>query len=93
MRNPAENLADAIREQLGGFVPQDAGELDLFFENLPQVFSTLGQLAPHLADRDWISDTTAEQLHQLAGDCTASCQLAVAARESHATGPAAFWRR
>jgi hypothetical protein len=96
VRNPAEALADEIRAKLGGFTPEHIGELDLFFENLPQVFSALSlqmnRFASHAEEHGWISDVTAGQLREIAGSCIAASSIAEAAQESHAAGPAAFWR-
>jgi hypothetical protein len=97
VRRPAEVLADAVREQLGGFTPENVGELDVFFEDLRPVFSELSEkmdaLATNLEEHNWIGRDTADHLHRVANNCMAAAGDADSAQETYATGPVRFWRR
>jgi methyl-accepting chemotaxis protein len=95
MSSSLEQVTEAIRAGIGNFIPEDAGALDVFFEEFPSVFGELRQsldtFAETLEGRD-ISERVIDSLRQMGAD---SGQLEEAASETaqeYAT-VYAFWRQ
>lgn len=94
MSESAEGLSDAIWQAIGGFIPQDRGELDLFFEALPGMFTRLAgsleALGATLADRE-VSDPVLGDLRVMAARCHGLHDLAAGTQVTYVrlTG---FWR-
>jgi hypothetical protein len=94
MSESVEGLSDAIWQAIGGFIPQDRGELGLFFGALPGVFTRLAgsleALGTTLTGRE-VSDPVLGDLRVMAARCHGLHDLAAGTQVTYVRGTG-FWR-